>query len=189
MKELKPAILMPIIFTILCGGIYPAVVTGIAKAVLPEQAAGSIITDRSGREIGSALIGQPFSDPKYFWPRPSATAEFGYNPAGSGGSNAGPTNPAYLKTVEARVKALRDTGVSGPIPADLVQASASGLDPHISPEAANVQIPRVAKARGMSVEALTRLVATHTEYRQLGFLGEPRVHVLALNLALDTLMP
>lgn len=189
MKDLKPAILMVVVFTIICGGIYPAVVTGIASVAFPKQATGSLITDRSGREIGSTLIGQPFSDPKYFWPRPSATPEFGQNPAGSGGSNAGPTNRAYLKTVEDRVKALRDTGITGPIPADLVQASASGLDPHISPEGAKVQIPRVAKARGMSVEALTRLVAAHAEDRQFGFLGEQRVNVLALNLALDTLIP
>lgn len=189
MKDLKPAILMVVVFTIICGGIYPAVVTGIASVAFPKQATGSLITDRSGREIGSTLIGQPFSDPKYFWPRPSATSDFGYNPMGSGGSNAGPTNRAYLKTVEERVKALRDTGITGPIPADLVQASASGLDPHISPEGAKVQIPRVAKARGMSVEALTRLVAAHAEDRQFGFLGEPRVNVLALNLALDTLIP
>ncbi|BBA70913.1 potassium-transporting ATPase subunit KdpC [Geobacter sulfurreducens] len=189
MKDLKPAILMLIIFTILCGGIYPAVVTGIARAVFPKQAKGSLITDARGREVGSTLIGQPFSGPKYFWPRPSATPEFGYNPAGSGGSNAGPANPAYLKTVGERVKALRDAGIKGSIPADLVQASASGLDPHISPEAAKVQIPRVARARGMSAGALSRLVAAHTEDRQLGFLGEPRINVLALNLALDTLMP
>lgn len=189
MKDLKPAILMLIIFTIICGGIYPAVVTGIASVAFPEQAKGSFITDTSGRAVGSALIGQPFSDPEYFWPRPSATPEFGYNPMGSGGSNAGPTNPDYLKTVADRVKALRETGVAGSVPADLVQASASGLDPHISPEAANVQIPRVARARGMSVEALTTLVAAHTEDRQLGFLGDPRINVLALNLALDKLIP
>lgn len=189
MKDLKPAILMVVVFTIICGCIYPAVVTGIASAVFPKQATGSLITDRSGHEIGSSLIGQPFSDPKYFWPRPSATPEFGYNPRGSGGSNAGPTNPSYLKTVEGRVKTLRDTGITDPIPADLVQASASGLDPHISPEGAKVQIPRVARARGMSVEMLTRLVDAHAEDRQLGFLGEPRVNVLALNLALDKLMP
>jgi K+-transporting ATPase ATPase C chain len=187
MKEIKPAILMFIVFTIICGGIYPAVVTGVAYAVFPKQAKGSFITDKSGREIGSRLIGQPFSDPKYFWPRPSATAEFGSNPAGSSGSNAGPTNPAYLQTVGDRVKALRDTGITGSVPADLVQASASGLDPHISPEAAKVQVPRIAKARGMNEDELTRLVATHTEGRQLGFLGEPRVNVLELNLKLDAL--
>jgi K+-transporting ATPase ATPase C chain len=187
MKEIKPAILMLIVFTVICGGIYPAVVTGIASALFPKQAKGSFIADKSGKELGSALIGQPFSDGKYFWPRPSATPDHGYNPAGSSGTNAGPTNPAYLETVAGRVKNLRDSGLSGPIPADLVQASASGLDPHISTEAAKVQIPRVAKARGMSEEDLTRIVAAHTEGRQLGLLGEPRVNVLELNLKLDSL--
>ncbi|HEY6873858.1 MAG TPA: potassium-transporting ATPase subunit KdpC [Geobacteraceae bacterium] len=185
MKEIKPAILFFIVFTIICGGIYPAVVTGIASVAFPRQAKGSFITDKTGREIGSSLIGQPFSDPKYFWPRPSAATDFGYNPMGSGGSNSGPTNPDYLKTVADRVKALRDTGVTGGVPADLVQSSASGLDPHISPAAASVQIARVAKARGMSADELAKVVADHTEGRQLGFLGEPRVNVLELNLALD----
>jgi potassium-transporting ATPase KdpC subunit len=185
MKELKPAILLFVAFAILCGGIYPAVVTGIASAFFPRQAGGSIITDKSGREIGSSLIGQPFSDPKYFWPRPSASADFGYNPLGSGGSNSGPTNPDYLKSVGERVKALHDAGVTSNIPADLVEASASGLDPHISPEAARVQLPRIAKARGVSEEALAQLVGQATEDRQLGFLGEPRVNVLVLNLILD----
>jgi potassium-transporting ATPase KdpC subunit len=187
MKEIKPAILMFIAFTVICGGIYPAIVTGIAQAVFPQQANGSFITNKSGQVVGSALIGQPFSAPHYFWPRPSATPDFAYNPAGSGGSNFGPTNPAYLETVADRVKSLRAAGLTGPVPADLVQASASGLDPHITSEAAEVQIPRVAKARGMTEEALTKLVAGHTEDRQLGFLGEPRVNVLALNLKLDSL--
>jgi len=187
MKDIKPAIMMLIIFTVICGGIYPAVVTGLAQAIFPQQAKWSFITDKSGEESGSSLIGQPFSDPKYFWPRPSATNDFGYNPAGSSGSNAGPTNPDYLKTVGDRVKALQDSGISGKIPAELVQASASGLDPHISPDAAQVQIARVAKARGLTEQALTKLVASHTEDRQLGFLGAPRVHVLALNLELDRL--
>jgi len=187
MKDIKPAILLFIAFTIICGGIYPAVVTGIASVAFPKQAKGSFITDKSGREIGSTLLGQPFSDPKYFWPRPSATADFGYNPAGSSGSNSGPTNPDFIKTVGDRVKALHDTGITGSIPADLVEASASGLDPHISPEAAKVQIARVAKARGMNEEELTRLVAAHAEGRQLGLLGEPRVNVLGLNLKLDSL--
>ena len=189
MKDLKPAILMLILFTVICGGIYPAVVTGISRIAFPRQANGSFIVDRSGKEVGSTLIGQPFSSPVYFWPRPSATPEFGYNATGSGGSNAGPTNPAYLKTVEERVKALRDSGVTGKIPADLAQASASGLDPHISPEAARVQIPRVARSRGVSNDVLERLVAAHTEGRQFGLLGEPRVNVLALNLELDKLAP
>lgn len=185
MKELKPAILFFIVFTILCGGVYPAVVTGIASVAFPRQAKGSFIADKSGKEIGSSLIGQPFSDPKYFWPRPSATTDFSYNPMGSSGSNSGPTNPDFIKNVGDRVKALHDTGITGSVPAELVEASASGLDPHISPEAANVQIARVAKVRRISVDELARLVADHTEGRQLGFLGEPRVNVLELNLALD----
>ncbi|MBI1919902.1 MAG: potassium-transporting ATPase subunit KdpC [Geobacter sp.] len=187
MKELKPAILLLIIFTIICGGIYPAVVSGIASVAFPNKAKGSLITDKSGKEIGSSLIGQPFSDPKYFWPRPSATTEFPYNPLASGGSNLGPTNSAYLKTVAERVKAIKDLGVSGTIPADLVQASASGLDPHISPEAAQVQIARIGKARGLAEDTVRKLVAAHTEDRQLGILGNPRVNVLALNLELDKL--
>jgi K+-transporting ATPase ATPase C chain len=187
MKDIKPAILMLLIFTIICGGIYPAVVTGMACALFPKQAKGSFITDTSGREIGSILIGQPFSDPKYFWPRPSATSDFANNPMASGGSNAGPTNPAYLQTVGERVKALRDSGMTGPVPADLVQASASGLDPHITPETAWMQVARVSKARGMSHDAVTSLVARSIEDRQLGFLGEPRVNVLVLNLELDRL--
>jgi K+-transporting ATPase ATPase C chain len=187
MKEIRPAILMLIIFTIICGGIYPAVVTGVAYAVFPKQAKGSFITDSSGKEIGSTLIGQPFSDPKYFWPRPSAASDFGYNSMGSSGSNSGPTNPDYLKTVGDRVKALRDTGVTGPVPADLVQASASGLDPHVTPESALLQVPRVAKARNVSEEMVMKAVAQATEGRQLGFLGELRVNVLELNLKLDSL--
>jgi len=189
MKELKPAILMFIAFTVICGGIYPAVVTGIAQAVFPTQANGSLITDKSGKAIGSSLIGQPFSDSKYFWPRPSATSDFSYNPMASGGSNAGPTNPDYLKAVGVRVKALRDSGITGSIPADLVQASASGLDPHISPESAQLQVLRVAKARAIPAETVEKLIAQATEARQLGFLGVPRVNVLALNLALDKLTP
>jgi K+-transporting ATPase ATPase C chain len=185
LKDLKPAILLLLIFTVICGGIYPAVVTGVAHAIFPKQASGSFITDSSGREIGSTLIGQPFSDPKYFWPRPSAASDFTYNPLGSGGSNSGPTNPYYLKTVGERVKTLRDTGVSGTIPAELVQASASGLDPHLSPEAALLQVPRVARARGMSETAVIKAVKQQTADRQFGFLGTPRVNVLVLNLELD----
>ena len=187
MKDIKPATLLFIIFTIICGGIYPAVVTGIAYAVFPKQAKGSFITDKSGKEIGSTLIGQPFADAKYFWPRPSAASDFGYNSMGSGGSNSGPTNPDYLKTVGDRVKALRDTGVTGPVPADLVQASASGLDPHVSPESARLQVARVAKARVVSEDMLIKAVEQATEGRQLGFLGEPRVNVLELNVKLDSL--
>ena len=187
MKDIKPAILLFIAFTIICGGIYPAIVTGVAYAVFPKQAKGSFISDKAGKSVGSSLIGQPFSDPRYFRPRPSATPDFGYNPSASGGSNSGPTNPDFLKTVGERVKTLRDSGISGNVPADLVQASASGLDPHISPESAKLQIPRVAKARGVSEEALQKIVTAHTEDRQLGIFGEPRVNVLELNLELDGL--
>ena len=187
MKDIKPAILLFIIFTVICGGIYPAVVTGVAYALFPKQAAGSFITDKSGKEIGSKLIGQPFADAKYFWPRPSASTDFGYNSMASGGSNSGPTNPDYLKTVGDRVKALRDSGVTGKIPADLVQASASGLDPHVTPESALLQVPRVAKARGVSEEMMIKAVEQATEGRQLGFLGAPRVNVLELNVKLDAL--
>lgn len=189
MKEIKPAILLLIAFTIICGCIYPALVTGIAQAVFPVQANGSFITDTSGQVVGSSLIGQPFSDPKYFWPRPSVTADFACNPSGSGGSNSGPTNPVYLETVSGRIKNLHAAGLTSPIPADLVQASASGLDPHITPEAALVQIPRVAKERGLSKEGLKKLVDAHSEDRQVGIFGNRRVNVLALNLALDRLAP
>jgi len=185
MKELRPALLMFILFTLICGGLYPALVTGVAYVVFPKQAQGSMITDQNKHEVGSSLIGQPFSDAKYFWPRPSAATDFGYNPMGSGGSNSGPTNPDFLKTVGDRVKALKDAGVSETVPADLVEASGSGLDPDISPAAADVQVARVAKARGLTVEKVQSLVAAHTQGRQLGFLGEPRVNVLELNLALD----
>jgi potassium-transporting ATPase KdpC subunit len=187
MKEIRPAILMLALFTIICGGIYPAVVTGLAYAVFPNQAKGSFLTDGNNRQIGSSLIGQPFSEGKYFWGRPSASTDFGYNPMASGGSNSGPTNPDFLKTVGDRVKTLRDTGVTGSIPADLVEASASGLDPHITPESAALQVARIAKARHLAETELAKLVAAHTEGRQLGFLGEPRVNVLELNLALDAL--
>ena len=187
MQDLKSALLLFLAFTIICGGLYPAVVTGIAEAVFPQQAGGSFITDKSGNTIGSALIGQPFSDPKYFWPRPSATSDFSYNPLASGGSNAGPTNPAYLQGVGARVRALRASGITAPLPAEMVQASASGLDPHISPEAALLQIPRVATARGLSEATVLQAVTSNSEERQLGILGAPRVNVLVLNLELDRL--
>ncbi len=187
MKDMKPAILMLILFTVICGGIYPLVVTGIAQALFPKQANGSFITDKNGKEIGSALIGQPFSDAGYFWPRPSATADFGYNPLASGGSNLGPTNPDYLKTVGERVRALRASGMTDPIPAELAQASASGLDPHVSPEAALLQVPRVAKARGISEDILRKVLNGLIEERHFGFIGEPRVNVLVLNLELDRL--
>ncbi len=187
MKELKPAMLMCLLFTLLCGGLYPALVTGLGQALFPHQAGGSLLTAANGQTVGSALIGQPFTAPGYLWPRPSATADFSYNPMASGGSNLGPTNPALLTAVKERIGVLRATGVSGPIPADLVLASASGLDPHLSPAAARLQIPRIAKARGLSEEMVANLVTSHTEGRQLGLLGAPRVNVLAVNLALDTI--
>jgi K+-transporting ATPase ATPase C chain len=185
MKDLKPAVLLFLAFTIIGGGIYPALVTGIAQTLFANQANGSMLVDQNNRQIGSRLIGQPFSEAKYFWPRPSATSDFAYNPMASGGSNSGPTNPAYLQSVADRVKVWRDSGVTGKIPADLVQASASGLDPHLTPESVRIQIPRVAKARGMSEDEVTRLVSARTEERQFGLLGEPRVNVLELNLRLD----
>jgi K+-transporting ATPase ATPase C chain len=186
MSYLRPALVSLGLFTLLTGLVYPLVVTGIAQAAFSRQANGSIIEHR-GKEVGSELIGQPFSDPKYFWSRPSATGPQPYNGGVSSGSNLGPTNPALLEAVEGRVKALRDAdpGNKAPIPVDLVTASGSGLDPHISPAAAEYQVSRVAKARGMDVEHVRNLVLTNTEGRQFGILGEPRVNVLALNLALD----
>ena len=189
MKDIKPALLMLLLFSVICGGIYPAIVTGLAQLFFPNQTQGSLITDSAGKAVGSALIGQPFSDPKYLWPRPSAATDFAYNPLGSGGSNASLTNPAYLKTVAERLQALRTDGVSGPIAADLVQASASGLDPHISPQAASVQVHRIAQARGRSDESVSRIIAAHQEDRQFGFMGAPRINVLAVNLELETLKP
>lgn len=189
MKDLKSALLLFVVLTLLLGGIYPAVVTVAAGFLFPRQAGGSLVTDGNGRVIGSLLIGQPFSGEKYFWPRPSATGDFPYNPLLSGGSNLGPTNPALIRRVEERVGQLRRSGIAGDIPADLVFASASGLDPHISPEAARLQIARVAEARGMKAEELEKIVASHTEKRQAGVLGAPRVNVLALNLALDKVSP
>src|SRR5882762_394148 len=175
-----------ILFTVLTGFAYPLVVTGIAKVAFNDKANGSLII-QDGKTVGSRLIGQPFSDPKYFWSRPSGTSPQPYNGASSSGTNQGPTNPALKEAVEGRVKALRDAGgdVSRSVPVDLDAASGSGLDPHISPAAAEYQIGRVAKARGMPEERVRALVAEHTQGRQLGILGEPRVNVLELNLALD----
>ncbi|MFH0784146.1 MAG: potassium-transporting ATPase subunit KdpC [Pseudomonadota bacterium] len=185
MKDLKSALLLFLFLTFLLGGIYPAVVTITADLLFPHQAGGSLITDGSGRVVGSSLIGQPFSEAKYFWPRPSATPDFAYNPLLSAGSNLSPTNPKLLRQAKDRLAGLRETGVTGKIPADMVFASASGLDPHISPEAAWLQAPRIARARGLTVEKVHLLVVTMTQGPQAGTLGAPRVNVLALNIALD----
>jgi K+-transporting ATPase ATPase C chain len=183
--QIRPAVVLLILLSVLTGLVYPAIVTAIAQVLFSHQANGSLIV-RDGKAVGSALIGQPFDDPKYFWGRPSATSPFPYNAAASSGSNLGPTNPALIKSVQERVDALRaaDPGNTAPVPVDLVTASGSGLDPHISPAAALYQVSRVAKARTLDEGAVRRLVEQHTEGRQLGFLGEPRVNVLALNLAL-----
>jgi len=188
LRSFKEAILMLVALTLVTGVVYPLLVTGIAKAVFPGQAEGSLI-ERNGKVVGSALIGQPFSDPKYFWSRPSATAPMPYNAGASSGSNQGPLNPALADAVKGRIEALRsaDPDNKAPVPVDLVTASASGLDPHISPAAAEFQVARIVKVRGVDPAKVRALVAEHTDGRQLGFLGEPRVNVLELNLALDSL--
>lgn len=185
---LKPALLMLLVLTLVTGVAYPLLVTGMAQLVFPNQANGSLIY-QNAKPVGSALIGQPFDDPKYFWSRLSATGPFPYNAAASSGSNLGPTNEALMKAVEARVQALRlaDSSNTQPIPVDLVTASGSGLDPHISPAAALYQVPRVARARNLEESVVRRLVEKHSEGRQWEFLGEPRVNVLKLNLALNEL--
>ncbi|HYM37622.1 MAG TPA: potassium-transporting ATPase subunit KdpC [Nitrospiraceae bacterium] len=188
--QLRPALASLLSLTILTGLLYPLAVTGIAHLLFPAQADGSLIVEE-GRIIGSALIGQPFDDPKYFWGRPSATSPFPYNAAASSGSNLGPTNPALLTAVLARIAALKaaDPGNVLPVPVDLVTASGSGLDPHISPAAADVQTRRVARARGVDEAAVRQFVISHTEGRQFGILGEPAVNVLRLNQALERLHP
>ena len=184
--EIIPSLRMLMVMTALTGVIYPLVITGIAQVVFPHAANGSLIT-ANGKTLGSELIGQPFDDPKYFWSRPSATSPQPYNGAASGASNQGARNPALADAVKDRVKALRDAdpGNNAPVPVDLVTASGSGLDPHISVAAAQYQIARVAKARGIAPDAVRSLVAAGTEGPTLGVLGELRVNVLALNLALD----
>lgn len=185
-KLLRPSLLMLLVMTVITGVLYPLAVTGLAQAMFPRQADGSLIV-RDGHVIGSRLIGQPFDDPRYFWGRPSATSPQPYNGASSSGSNLGPTNPALADAVRQRIAALRaaDPGNTQPVPVDLVTASASGLDPEISPAAAHYQLARVARARHLDAEQVRRLVAAHTQGRWLGLFGEPRVNVLALNLALD----
>lgn len=184
--QIRPAITALVLLTLITGVLYPLAVTGLAHLIFPNQSNGSLIV-RNGEVLGSELIGQSFDDPKYFWGRPSATAGFPYNAAASSGSNLGPSNAALSDVVEARIAALRaaDPGNTQPIPVDLVTASGSGLDPHISVAAALYQVPRIARARGLPESAVIDLVDRYTEGRQFGFLGEPRVNVLLLNLALD----
>src|SRR5512144_1746689 len=181
---------MLVAMTAITGVAYPLLVTGAAQLLFRDTANGSII-ERNGKPLGSALIGQPFSDPKYFWGRPSATAPFTDNSASSSGSNLGPTNPALTNAVRRRIEALHAAvpDNAAPVPVDLVTASGSGLDPHISPAAARYQAARVARVRGLEAGRVEALVAEHTEGRFLGLLGEPRVNVLALNLALDRAAP
>jgi len=186
-SQIRPALMVLLLLTLVTGVAYPLLVTGIAQTVFPSEAQGSLIV-KDGKVVGSRLIGQPFDDPKYFWSRPSATSPFADNAGSSTGSNLSPTNPDLVKAVQGRVDALRaaDPGNTAPVPVDLVTASASGLDPHISPASAFYQAPRVAKARKLPPETVRELVERHVEGRLLGFLGEPRVNVLALNLALDS---
>ena len=174
--------------TVLTGILYPLAITGIAQVIFPHQANGSLIL-RNGQVVGSALIGQEFSDPKYFWGRLSATSDHPYDAAASSGSNLGPTNPALIQEVQARLKALHDADPTNarPVPVDLVTSSASGLDPNISIAAAQYQAPRVARLRGLPLAQVTALIAQYTQGRTFGILGEPRVNVLELNLALDAL--
>jgi len=183
---IRPALVLFALLGALTGLVYPLAVTGAAQALFPSQAAGSLVM-RNGAAVGSSLIGQNFSDPKHFWGRPSATAPQPYNASASGGSNLGPLNPALAEAVKARVEALRaaDPGNAAAVPVDLVTASASGLDPDISPAAALYQAARVARVRGLPLEQVNALVARHTQAPLWGLLGEPRVNVLALNLALD----
>jgi K+-transporting ATPase ATPase C chain len=185
---IRPALVLFLLFTVLTGLLYPLVITGIAQAAFGHAASGSIVT-RGDKPIGSSLIGQDFSDPKYFWGRPSATSPQPYAGTASSGSNLGPLNPALIDGIKGRIQALRaaDPGNGAPLPVDLVTASASGLDPQESIAAALYQAPRVARVRGMPVAAVREVIAAHSETRWLGAFGEPRVNVLALNLALDDL--
>lgn len=186
--QLRPALALFVALSVLTGLVYPLAVTGIAQVAFPEAANGSLIV-RDGKVVGSELVGQSFSEPRHFWGRPSATSPMPYNAANSSGSNQGPSNPALADAVKARIAALRtaDPGNAKPVPVDLVTASASGLDPHISRAAADYQVARVARVRGLPDEQVRALVDQYTEQPLLGFIGEPRVHVLRLNLALDAL--
>jgi len=189
-SQIRPALMALLIFTVLTGLVYPLVVTGIAQLAFPHQANGSLIV-ANGKTVGSSLIGQQFTDPKYFWGRLSATGPYPYNASASSGSNLGPTNPALLDEAKARIAALKAADPSNTqlIPVDLVTSSGSGLDPDISVAAALYQLPRVARLRGQSESAVRTLVDKYTQGRMLGFLGEPTVNVLQLNLALDALKP
>ena len=184
--QLRPALTLFVVLSLVTGLVYPLAVTGISQLAFPEAANGSLIV-RDGKAVGSDLVGQSFSDPKHFWSRPSATSPMAYNAANSAGSNQGPGNPALADAVKRRIEALRaaDPGNTAPVPVDLVTASASGLDPHISRAAADYQVARVARVRGVAPERVRALVEQHTNQPLLGFIGEPRVHVLRLNLALD----
>jgi K+-transporting ATPase ATPase C chain len=188
--ELRPALVLLLVFTVLTGLVYPLLVTGLARLAFPRQAEGSLIV-RDGRVVGSRLIGQPFSAPEYFWGRLSATSPLPYDASASTGSNYGPLNPALLDAARARIAALRaaDPAARAAVPVDLVTASGSGLDPDISPAAADYQVARVARARGLAPDTVRTLVRRHTAGRTFGVLGERRVHVLELNLALDALGP
>ena len=187
---LRPALVLFVLLSLLTGIAYPYAITGIAALVFPREAAGSLV-ERDGKVVGSLLIGQSFSDPKYFWSRPSATSPMANNAVASSGSNLGPTNPALIDAVKGRVAALRatDPGNNAPVPVDLVTASASGLDPEISRAGAEYQAARVARVRGLPVERVRALIGEQSRGQWLGFLGEPRVNVLALNLALDAARP
>jgi potassium-transporting ATPase KdpC subunit len=182
----RPALLLLLVLSVLTGVIYPLAVTAVAQLLLPRAAGGGLVM-RDGHAVGSRLIGQSFTDPGHFWSRPSATTPQPYNATASGGSNLGPLNPALADAIRSRIAALQaaDPGNHSPVPVDLVTASASGLDPHISVAAAEYQAARVARARGLAPERVRALIAAHTEGRLLGFLGEPRINVLELNLALD----
>jgi K+-transporting ATPase ATPase C chain len=186
LRELRPALMVFLMLTVVTGILYPLAVTGVGRALFADEAQGSVVL-RDGQAAGSRLLGQTFADPGHFWGRPSATAPQAYNGAASTGTNLSPTNPALLEAIEQRVAALRaaDPGNTAPVPVDLVTASGSGLDPHITPAAAQYQVARVARARGLSEADVGALVARHTEGRTFGVLGEPRVNVLLLNLALD----